>query len=103
MSALEWLLLVVAVYGVGCLVVTAVELHRAHLAGLAEADPHTYPARFDTGQSFAVGAGSRLAQPSRSDAIGGLEAVPDAQDAWPGAEGAEPQPAHPAGTNHTPE
>lgn len=71
---------------------TTVAAFRRALGALA--DPPTSPARFDTGQSFAGGAESRLAQPSRSDAVGGLDAVPDAQDARPVAEGAEPQPAH---------
>jgi hypothetical protein len=52
--------------------------------------PHTSPARFDTGPSGAGGAGSRVGSADGVATRSALDAVPDALDDRPVAEGAEP-------------
>lgn len=59
-------------------------------AGMPSAASLTSPARFDTGPSGAAGAGSRVDVVDGVAARSALEAVPDALDARPVAEGAEP-------------
>lgn len=61
--------------------------------GAAHDLPPIPPARFDTGQSFADDAGSRVGGADHVvTPVGALEAGAGAQDARPVAEGAEPQP-----------
>lgn len=56
-------------------------------------DPHTPPSRFDTGRPCAGGAESRGSGADRvATPSGALDAVPDALDPEPGAEGDGPQP-----------
>ena len=64
-----------------------------HTGVAALNEPHTCPARFDTGPSGAGGAGSRVDVVDGVATRSALEAVPDALDAGPVAEGAEPHPA----------